>query len=237
MRTRFGTQVCHHITDMWDPLDRWTHLSPTQRNREWASFVAARCNRTHLWHGPWWPVASWPRVQAAAAVTSRGRRAQTAADRGEGQREYPHVRPHPWVHSDLPEVVHDGLATHGRSREGDARRCLLGAAVSTGEGDARGSSGYACMHGWWQLSQEQPVGKKGRVVLAATAGARAREPAMAALTAGALGSGKRERASRRGSGVKELGMRPHRVRRRLAYGRAPLMRGARVRGMVTACPC
>jgi hypothetical protein len=34
MRTRFGTQVCHHITDMWDPLDRWTHLSPTQRNRE-----------------------------------------------------------------------------------------------------------------------------------------------------------------------------------------------------------
>jgi hypothetical protein len=91
---------------------------------EWASFVAVRCNRMHLWHGLRWLVAFWPHVQAAAAVTSRDWRAQTAAGQGEGQREYSHVRPHPWVHSDLPEVVHGGLATRGRSRKGDARRSL-----------------------------------------------------------------------------------------------------------------
>jgi hypothetical protein len=82
-------------------------------------FTAARCVYTRLQRGPRWPVASWPWMQAAIAVAISDRRAPVAVGRGEGQREHPHVRPHPWVHSDLLEVVNDGLATHGK---GGAKR-------------------------------------------------------------------------------------------------------------------
>jgi hypothetical protein len=106
-------------------------------------------------------------------------------------------------------VVHDDLATRGRNREGVTRRCLLGAVVSAGEGDARGNSDYACMRGWWQLGQEQPVMEKGRAVPAAVAGARAWEPAMAARS-GARGRARERRwratrVSKRQMGVRSGG--------------------------------
>jgi hypothetical protein len=34
MHTRLCTQICHRLTDMWDPLYTWAHLSFLGRDKE-----------------------------------------------------------------------------------------------------------------------------------------------------------------------------------------------------------